>query len=91
MSVARAHVYVSGMVQGVGYRYFVIDAARAHHVTGWVRNLSDGRVEAEIEGPSEAVERMIELLREGPRFSRVDDLEVTREEGEAVHESFQVR
>ena len=65
MRVARRYV-VSGRVQGVGFRYFTQDAALREGVTGWVRNLPDGRVEALVEG-EEAVTRLERALRSGPR------------------------
>src|SRR5688572_33174665 len=71
MRVARRFV-VSGRVQGVGFRYFTQDTARREGVTGWVRNLPDGRVEALVEGDAEAVTRVERALRTGPRGARVD-------------------
>lgn len=65
---------VSGRVQGVGYRFFAERTARELGVHGWVRNLSDGRVEALAEGEEEAIVRFVERLREGPRGSRVESL-----------------
>jgi acylphosphatase len=73
----RAHVYISGVVQGVGYRYSAMRAARSLAVTGWVKNLPDGRVEAVIEGPAADVEQMIGWCRQGPSGSRVSGVEVT--------------
>ncbi len=58
---------VSGRVQGVGFRWFVRNAARELGLTGWVRNLADGRVEAEASGPPEALDAFERRLREGPR------------------------
>ncbi len=55
----RANVFFSGSVQGVGFRYAALNAARGHPVTGWVRNLSDGRVEVMAEGTQEALEAFI--------------------------------
>lgn len=80
----RAHVFVSGVVQGVGYRMSCLRAARGR-VGGWVRNLDDGRVEAVFEGTAEAVERMISWCRTGPSAARVRNVEVTWEtpQGEA--------
>jgi acylphosphatase len=62
----RAHLWVSGAVQGVGFRVFAERAARRHGVAGFARNLSDGRVEAVAEGPPEAVQGFIADLGHGP-------------------------
>ena len=69
-----SHFIVSGHVQGVGFRAFVADAARAEGLTGWVRNLPDGRVEVQAEGDAEAVGRLERRLRQGPPLSRVEDV-----------------
>ncbi len=66
-------------MQGVGFRYFVADAARTEGVQGWVRNCPDGSVEAVIEGDAEAVDRMERFVRRGPPLSRVDGVEVSEE------------
>jgi len=79
MRVARKLV-ISGRVQGVGFRWFTQDAASREGVTGWVRNLPDGRVEALVEGDAEAVTRVERALRSGPRGARVDDVNVGEEE-----------
>jgi acylphosphatase len=79
MRVARRFV-ISGRVQGVGFRWFTQDTASREGVTGWVRNLPDGRVEALIEGDDEAVTRVERALRAGPRGARVDDVFVDAEE-----------
>lgn len=63
----RVHVFVSGRVQGVGFRFFTETAARNLGLTGWVRNLSDGRVEAVIEGPSDKVAALLDQMRKGPQ------------------------
>jgi acylphosphatase len=79
MRVARRFV-ISGRVQGVGFRWFAHDAAAREGVTGWVRNLADGRVEALVEGEEEAVARMERALRSGPRGARVHDVFVDDQE-----------
>src|SRR5687768_15972286 len=79
MRVARRFV-VSGRVQGVGFRYSTQDTARREGVTGWVRNLPDGRVEALAEGDAEAVTRVERALRTGQRGARVDRLYVDEED-----------
>ena len=73
MIVARRFV-VAGRVQGVGFRFFVEDAAQREGVSGYVRNLSDGRVEALVEGDAEAVARVERALWSGPPGSRVEDV-----------------
>jgi acylphosphatase len=72
----RVHVLVSGQVQGVGFRYATVDEARRLGVRGWVRNLPDGRVEAEAEGERAAVEALVRYLERGPPLARVDDADV---------------
>jgi acylphosphatase len=76
----RAHVFVSGRVQGVFYRASTRDAARDRDVDGWVRNLDDGRVEAVFEGREEDVEAMVEWCHTGSSAAVVDDVDVTYEE-----------
>jgi acylphosphatase len=89
MRVARRYV-VSGRVQGVGFRYFTQDTALREGVTGWVRNLPDGRVEAVVEGDVEAVTRVERALRNGPRGARVDRVYVDEEEATGSYTTFSV-
>ena len=73
----RAHVWVKGRVQGVGFRAHVEYRARQiGGLTGWVRNVGYDTVEAVVEGEREKVERLIELMKDGPRGSRVDESKV---------------
>jgi len=76
MADKRVRVLVSGDVQGVGFRWYCRAAAMGRAITGSVRNLPDGRVEAEFEGDPDAVEDMIEWCRRGSRGARVDGVEV---------------
>jgi acylphosphatase len=71
----RFHLLVSGRVQGVGFRYFTRDSARALGLSGWVRNVRGGGVEVEVEGGRGVIDRFIEDLRQGPPLSRVLDVE----------------
>ena len=71
----RAHVFVSGKVQGVYYRANTRDTATELGVDGWVQNLSDGRVEAVFEGPESAVEEMVEWCHTGSPAADVDDVD----------------
>ena len=71
----RYHLKISGRVQGVGYRYFTERAARQSGLAGWVRNLPDGRVEAEIQGENEKLVHFLSQLRRGPALGRVTDIQ----------------
>lgn len=73
--IAR-RAFVSGRVQGVGFRFFARRAAESAGVAGWARNLPDGRVETLVEGEEDAVERYLEKMRRGPMGGRVDGVEV---------------
>lgn len=73
----RIHARVSGLVQGVGFRYFAVQSARRLGVTGWVRNRLDGDVEAEAQGPRTQVDAFVAALHEGPRWGHVDAVDVT--------------
>jgi acylphosphatase len=90
VSRTRAHVFVSGRVQGVYFRATTRDEARQAGVDGWVRNLADGRVEAAFEGPAEAVESMVAFCHEGSPAARVDDVEVEYGDPEGI-QGFEVR
>jgi len=86
----RAHVFVSGKVQGVFYRATTRDRARDAGVDGWVRNLDDGRVEAVFEGDPDAVEALVEWCHTGSPRAAVDGVDV--EYGEPQGETgFEVR
>lgn len=90
MTRTRAHVLVSGTVQGVYYRATTRDTAREHGVDGWVRNLDDGRVEAVFEGSEEDVEAMVGWCHEGSSAARVEDVEVEYGDPEGI-EGFEIR
>lgn len=90
VSRIRAHVFVSGRVQGVYFRATTRDQAREAGVDGWVRNLADGRVEAVFEGPEDAVESMIGFCGEGSPAARVEDVAVEYEDPEDI-EGFEIR
>lgn len=84
-------IFVSGRVQGVGYRDWVVRTAQRTGVTGWVRNVRDGRVEIVAAGEDEILERMIEGLNGGPPLARVDNVEAWPAEGERAHKGFTKR
>jgi acylphosphatase len=86
----RRRVVVHGLVQGVFFRDTTRREAEARGVSGWVRNLPDGTVEAVFEGEPEAVEALVEFCRHGPRGARVDRLEEYEESPEGLR-GFEVR
>jgi acylphosphatase len=89
--MARAHIFVRGLVQGVYFRHYTETTARRIGVTGWAKNLRDGRVEVLCEGRKENVLAMVEWCKQGPPHGRVDDVEVNWEEYRGDSETFDVR
>jgi acylphosphatase len=88
--VARRFL-VSGRVQGVGFRYFALDAARREGLHGFVANNDDGTVEAVAEGEAEAVERFERALRRGPSRARVEGVRVDEMEPSMASTGFEIR
>ena len=87
----RAHVWVKGRVQGVGFRAYVEMAALQIGVNGWVRNVGYDTVEAVAEGERANVEEFIEMVKEGPRASRVDESKVEWEDVTGEFREFGVK
>ncbi len=87
----RAHVYVSGRVQGVFFRATTRKEAQKRGVTGWVKNLRDGRVEAVFEGEEEKIKEMIKFCYEGSRAANVKDVEVNWKEYQNEFSEFKIR
>ena len=85
----RAHVFYSGIVQGVGFRYTVSRCATPLGLTGWVRNMPDGRVELLAEGPREKVEDFLEQVEEHFRGS-INNKEITIEETQGQFKDFRI-
>jgi acylphosphatase len=88
--MVRRHLWVRGRVQGVWYRGSCTEQARALGISGWARNLPDGRVEIVAEGGPEAVDKLVEWCRHGPPAARVTAVEVRAEEPEGL-DAFTVR
>lgn len=76
------HLLIRGRVQGVGFRNYIEYKAREHGIRGWVRNRSDGSVEAVVSGTPSAVETIIECARRGPRAAQVAGVEIGEAEGD---------
>jgi len=87
--IAR-RLFISGDVQGVGYRFFAQRAAARHQVVGYVKNLDDGRVEALAEGPAPNVEAFKHELATGPRFGSVDQVEEITIDPTGIYPSFRI-
>lgn len=86
------HIFVSGVVQGVGFRYSVLKKAITQDVTGWVRNLDDGRVEILAEGTKEQLDRFISSLKvDNNPFIKIDDLEIEFQDRSLGLKKFEVR
>ncbi len=90
MEQIRAHVFVTGKVQGVFFRQSLKVAARKNKTTGWVRNLKDGRVESVIEGEQSNVAIVIEWCHGGPANSHVKDVQMSMEQYTGEFEKFDV-
>jgi acylphosphatase len=87
----QAHVFISGWVQGVGFRYWTKTTALKLGLTGWVRNLPDSRVEAIFEGPKERVEEMVERCQKGPIWTGDNEVKVEWKKARKEFVDFEIR
>jgi acylphosphatase len=87
----RAVVIISGLVQGVSFRFFTLQQAARCNVTGWVKNLPDGDVQGCFEGEELDVQALIDWCRVGPRLSKVDRISIDQREYTGEFEGFRVR
>lgn len=86
----KAHVFITGRVQGVYFRYKTRCEAKKYGVTGWVRNLPDGRVEAIFNGNKENVDKLIAFVGKGPSGAKVRDVDVKWQEYSGEFEDFEI-
>lgn len=91
MEIATLHVWVSGRVQGVFFRESTRRMAAGLGLTGWVRNLADGRVEAVFQGERDACEQALEFVNAGPDYAQVDDVHAVWQDDEEVLNGFELR
>lgn len=89
-SFVRRHLYISGRVQGVGFRAFILQHARKNKVNGWVKNTYDGMVEAVFSGRKDKVISLIELAKKGPRWAQVENVKIIKEDHQDKFEKFTV-
>ena len=87
---ARVHIFVYGRVQGVFFRSHTQKWASSFGLTGWVRNVEDGRVETLVEGNKEKIESLIDKLNQGPPQAMVRDLDVSWDEFKGEFDDFQI-
>lgn len=87
----RAHVYVSGRVQGVFFRESTFKMAQKLNIFGWVRNLEDGRVEAVFEGEEEKIKKIIDWTKRGPIFAKVEKINIIEQDYQEEFEKFEIK
>lgn len=87
----RAHTVIRGRVQGVSFRAWTTEQANNLRITGWVRNLEDGSVEAMFEGAEPLVRRLIEAVHTGPRFALVEEVDVEFLPATGEFEDFRIK
>ena len=90
MALARAHVHVTGYVQGVFFRHTTAQRARDRGLTGWIRNLPDGRVEAVLEGEESDVRDVVDWCRSGPAHATVEKVDVEWQPAESGFSAFRI-
>ena len=89
--MVRAHVFISGMVQGVFFRSETMDEAKQLGIIGWIRNIPDGRVEAVFEGEEENIKKLVEFCKRGPPGARVTGVDIIWENYAGEFRNFEVR
>jgi len=87
----RAHLLISGIVQGVAFRYYTQDIAQSLGIKGWVKNCWDGKVELVIEGEDDKVKELIDWCSRGPRSAIVEKIDIRWEEYKGEFNSFSIR
>lgn len=89
--MTQAHIFISGKVQGVGFRQFIRKLTRKRGLTGWVQNLPDGKVEAIIQGERKLIEELLVDAKRGPFLSQVHTIETKWEESMAFVPTFTIK
>lgn len=91
LKFVRAHVLISGNVQGVNFRYYIIERAKGLGIKGWVRNLPSGEVEAVFEGEEGKIKEMLKWCKKGSSFAKVDDVKVEFKDYKGKFDDFEMR
>ncbi len=87
----RAHLFIKGNVTGVGYRYWALKQAQVHNITGWVRNVNNGLVEALFEGKKEDIGNMVSQCNKGPDGASVKKVKVRWQEAKREYHNFVIK
>ncbi|OGR83455.1 MAG: hypothetical protein A2901_01685 [Elusimicrobia bacterium RIFCSPLOWO2_01_FULL_54_10] len=87
----RMHMLIKGKVQGVGYRFFTVQAANKMGLKGWVQNLPDGDVEAEVQGTEELISSFVNHLKKGHAWARVDSMQTEPLPEKSGESDFEIR
>lgn len=87
----RAHILISGIVQGVAFRYYAQHRAQDLNLRGWVRNCWDGKVEILVEGEKEKIEELVKWCHQGPPLAVVEEVTVEWQEYKGEYEKFNIR
>ena len=88
---SRVNVIISGRVQGVWFRASTKEKADQLGINGWVRNTSDGNVEAVFEGDEETIQKMLDWCHQGPQYARVENVKITKQEPSNEFSDFSIR
>lgn len=91
MEIARLHIVIEGIVQGVFFRASTIEESSKLGLTGWVKNCSDGRVEAVFEGETDKIEQIVEWCKKGPPGAVVSNVETIWEQATGDYDSFTIK
>jgi len=91
MALSGVHLLIEGRVQGVGFRYFVMEKALALGLTGWVRNTPDGRVETTASGPRPALDKLLKAVEHGPALAQVSRVSAEWRAADPSFKTFDVR
>lgn len=86
----QARILISGFVQGIGFRHFIKSKADELGLTGWARNLPDGRVEAILQGEKEKIEKAVESFKKGPFLAEVEEIKVIWEKSKVIYKDFKI-
>ena len=87
----RVYMRIKGRVQGVGFRFFVNETARAMSLTGWVRNLPDGGVEGEVQGDEKKIEAALKKIQTGHPWARADNMNSDKIPDRSGETGFEIR